>query len=132
MSMSDPIADMLTRIRNANLNGASAVSIPFSKLKQGVAHALRREGFINSVKVDAEGVEREIVLELRYGPDGEQVIHRIDRVSRPGHRVYSRAREIPRVMGGLGICILSTSKGVMSDRECRKQNIGGELLCKVG
>lgn len=132
MSLNDPISDMLTRIRNATRNGASNARIPYSKLKVELANVLRREGYLNGVSVDGDGPQRAIVIELRYGPDGEHVIHSIDRVSKPGRRVYSHATEIPRVRGGMGICILSTSKGVLSDRECRKQRVGGEVLCKVG
>lgn len=132
MSMNDPISDMLTRIRNATRNGNPEVGIPYSKLKNELANVLRREGYVNAVRVDGDGHERRLVLELRYGPDGEHVIHNIDRVSKPGCRVYSEAGSIPRVRGGMGICILSTSKGVLSDRECRKQRVGGEVLCKVG
>ncbi|MCZ7606027.1 MAG: 30S ribosomal protein S8 [Planctomycetota bacterium] len=132
MSMNDPISDMLTRIRNATRNGNPEVSIPYSKLKNELANVLRREGYVNAVRVDGDGHMRRLVLELRYGPDGEHVIHNIDRVSKPGRRVYSEAGSIPRVRGGMGICILSTSKGVLSDRECRKQRVGGEVLCKVG
>lgn len=132
MSMNDPISDMLTRIRNATRNHAQVVNIPYAKLKNELANVLRREGYINEVRTEGEGATRELVLTLRYGPDGEYLIHRIDRVSKPGRRVYSEANSIPRVRGGLGICILSTSKGVLSDRECRKQRIGGEVLCKVG
>jgi small subunit ribosomal protein S8 len=132
MSLNDPISDMLTRIRNATRNGASKARIPYSKLKSELANVLRREGYLNGVSVDGEGALRAIVLDLRYGPDGEHVIHSIDRVSKPGRRVYSHAGDIPRVRGGMGICILSTPKGVLSDRECRKQRVGGEVLCKVG
>lgn len=132
MSMNDPISDMLTRIRNVTRNGGDSVRIPYSKLKNELAGVLRREGYINGVSVEGEGPERRLVLMLRYGPDGEYLIHRIDRVSKPGRRVYTGVNEIPRVRGGLGICILSTSKGVLSDRECRKQQVGGEVLCKVG
>jgi small subunit ribosomal protein S8 len=132
MSINDPISDMLTRIRNANRNGASEVSMPYSKLKEQLGHVLKREGFLNSVRIQGEGVGKALTLELRYGPDGQTVIQNIDRVSTPGRRVYSTVEEIPRVRGGMGICILSTSKGVLSDRECRKQRVGGELLCKVG
>ena len=132
MSMNDPISDMLTRIRNATRNGAVEVGVPYSKLKHELANVLRREGYVNGVKTEGEGPKRVIVLELRYGPDGEHVIHNLDRVSKPGRRVYSHANKIPRVRGGMGICILSTSKGVLSDRECRKQQVGGEVLCKVG
>ncbi len=132
MSFNDPIADMLTRIRNANSNGAEAVHIPYSKLKEQLAKVLRREGYVNAVSVEGEGIGRHLSLALRYGPNGERVIHTIDRVSRPGRRVYSPVQSIPRVHGGLGICILSTSKGLMSDRECRKQKVGGEILCRIG
>ena len=132
MSMNDPISDMLTRIRNATRNGASEVGVPYSKLKHELANVLRREGYVNGVKLEGDGPKRLIVVELRYGPDGEHVIHNLDRVSKPGRRVYSHHNKIPRVRGGMGICILSTSKGVLSDRECRKQQVGGEVLCKVG
>lgn len=132
MSLTDPIADMLTRIRNANHNGSPEVSIPYSKLKLEVANVLRREGYINAVKVEGDGPARLLMIALRYGPDGERVITRMDRVSKPGRRVYSDVKDIPRVRGGMGICVLSTSKGVLSDRECRKQCVGGELICKVG
>ncbi|MCC6464354.1 MAG: 30S ribosomal protein S8 [Planctomycetes bacterium] len=132
MSITDPIADMLTRIRNANSNGMAEVCVPYSKLKLDVANVLRREGFVNGVKVEGEGTARRLVLAMRFGPDGELVITSIDRVSRPGCRVYSSVEKIPRVRGGMGICILSTPRGVLSDRECRKQKIGGEIICKVG
>jgi small subunit ribosomal protein S8 len=132
MSFNDPIADMLTRLRNANSNGANEVNMPYSSLKLALAEVLKREGYINAVKVQGEGYRRELTLALRYGPDGERVITKIDRVSKPGQRVYTPVAKIPRVRGGMGICILSTPKGVLSDRECRKQNVGGEILCKVG
>lgn len=132
MSLTDPIADMLTRIRNANSNGAPEVGIPFSKFKLEVANVLRREGFVNGVTIEGDGPARKLLIVMRYGPDGERVITRIDRVSKPGRRVYSDATEIPRVRGGMGICIVSTSKGVLSDRECRKQRVGGEVICKIG
>ncbi len=132
MSMNDPISDMLTRIRNANRNAADQVRVPYSKLKHELANVLRREGYVNEVRVEGDGTSRVLTLLMRYGPDGEHVIHKLDRVSRPGRRVYSSAEQIPRVSGGLGICILSTSRGVLSDRECRKQRVGGEVLCKVG
>ncbi|KAA0209043.1 30S ribosomal protein S8 [bacterium] len=132
MSFTDPIADMLTRLRNANANGADKVEIPFSNLKLALAEVLKREGFINAVKVDGEGYQRTIALDLRYGPDGERVITKIERVSKPGRRIYTPVTKIPRVRGGMGICILSTPKGVLSDRECRRHNVGGEMLCKVG
>ncbi len=132
MSFNDPIADMLTRLRNANSNGAPQVSMPYSNLKLAVAEVLKREGYINGVNVQGDGYQRELSLALRYGPDGERVITKIDRVSKPGRRVYTPVAKIPRVRGGMGICILSTPKGLLSDRECRKHNVGGEILCKVG
>jgi small subunit ribosomal protein S8 len=132
MSFNDPIADMLTRLRNANSNGAPNVIMPYSSLKLALAEVLKREGYINGVKVEGEGYLRELSLNLRYGPDGERVITKIDRVSKPGKRVYTPVTKIPRVRGGMGICILSTPKGLLSDRECRKHNVGGEILCKVG
>ena len=130
--MTDPISDMLTRIRNAVRVERPAVEMPLSKVKRGVAEVLKREGYINGVKVQGDGYERELTLALRYGPDGERVITKIDRVSKPGRRVYTPVAKIPRVRGGMGICILSTPKGLMSDRECRKHNVGGEIICKVG
>ncbi len=132
MSMTDPIADMLTRIRNANANNASEVEMPFSNLKRAVAEVLAREGYIRQVSARGDGAARALVLTLRYGPDGEHVINSIDRVSKPGRRVYTPASKIPRIRGGMGICILSTPKGVLSDRECRKQNVGGEVLARIG
>ena len=132
MSFNDPIADMLTRLRNANSNGAPHVNMPYSSLKLALAEVLKREGYINGVKVEGEGYLRELSLNLRYGPDGERVITKIDRVSKPGKRIYTPVTKIPRVRGGMGICILSTPKGLLSDRECRKHNVGGEILCKVG
>jgi small subunit ribosomal protein S8 len=130
--MNDPIADMLTRIRNANANGAVEAQVPFSNLKRAIADVLKREGYLNEVRVEGDGVQKRLVIRLRYGPDGEHVITSIDRVSKPGRRVYTPVTKIPRVRGGLGICILSTPRGLLSDRECRKQNVGGEIICKVG
>jgi small subunit ribosomal protein S8 len=132
MSFTDPIADMLTRLRNANANGAAEIELPYSSLKLALAEVLKREGYLNGVKVGGEGYTRVLQISLRYGPDGERVITKIDRVSKPGRRIYTPVTKIPRVRGGMGICILSTPKGVLSDRECRKHNVGGEILCKVG
>jgi small subunit ribosomal protein S8 len=128
---SDPIADMLTRIRNAVRVRKRVVEIPASKVKAGIAGVLRDEGYINGFdKIDnaRQGVLR---IELKYGPQGEDLIHVIKRESRPGRRLYASCSELPRVREGLGIAIISTSKGVMSDRQCRESNIGGELLCSV-
>jgi small subunit ribosomal protein S8 len=127
----DPIADMLTRIRNAAQAKHQKVDVPASKLKLEIVRILKEEGFINNYKLIGEGAHRNIRIYLRYGPAGEQVISKIERVSKPGCRVYSRARAIPKVLGGLGINILSTSRGVMTDKQARRQNVGGEILCRV-
>ena len=113
MSFNDPISDMLTRLRNANSNGADSVNMPYSNMKLALAEVLKREGYLNAVKVTGDGYQREISLALRYGPDGERVITAIDRVSKPGRRIYTPVAKIPRVRGGMGICILSTPKGCL-------------------
>lgn len=128
---SDPIADMLTRIRNAVRVRKRTVEIPASKVKVGIAGVLRDEGYIRGFdKIDntKQGILR---IELKYGPQGEDLIHVIKRESRPGRRLYKACEELPRVREGLGIAIVSTSRGVLSDRQCRESNIGGELLCSV-
>jgi small subunit ribosomal protein S8 len=129
--MTDPIADMLTRIRNANAIRRDRVSMPASKMKVGIAEALKAEGFIESYEVVEGKPSSELVVMLKYGPDGERVIRSVERVSKPGCRVYSRAQELPRVVRGLGIYVLSTPQGIVSDRNARKLNVGGEVLCKV-
>lgn len=129
--MTDPIADMLTRIRNAVRVERPHVDMPLSRLKLGVAEVLKREGYIWDFKeVDAEPVKH-LRIELKYGPNGERVIQSIRRVSKPGRRVFSKSRDLRPVLNGLGISILSTSKGLVSDREARQQNLGGEVLCEV-
>lgn len=129
--MTDPIADMLTRIRNAVAVERPHVEMPLSKVKRGVADVLKREGFIwDWSELEAQPV-KQLRIELKYGPNGERVIQRIRRVSKPGCRVYSKARDLRPVLDGLGICILSTSRGVVSDREARQRNLGGEVLCEV-
>jgi len=129
--MTDPIADMLTRIRNAVRVERPHVDMPLSRLKLGVAEVLKREGYIWDYKeVDAEPVKH-LRIELKYGPNGERVIQTIKRVSKPGRRVFSKSRDLRPVLNGLGISILSTSKGLVSDREARQQNLGGEVLCEV-
>jgi small subunit ribosomal protein S8 len=130
MSMSDPIADMLTRIRNAQAGEKPAVAIPASKVKAAIAQVLKDEGYIDDFRVQAEGVKSTIEIALKYYA-GRPVIERIERVSRPGLRVYRASRDIPAVMNGLGIAIVSTSKGVMTDRKARTTGIGGEVLCIV-
>ncbi|GIX04452.1 MAG: 30S ribosomal protein S8 [Planctomycetaceae bacterium] len=131
--MTDPVADMLTRIRNALQNRIAIVDIPHSRLKQGIAAVLQREGYIHSYEIiEEEGKpHRTLRLELKYGPDGERVIQHIRRASCPGRRIYCGVTEIPHVLQGLGICILSTSKGILSSREAKRQRVGGELLCIV-
>lgn len=131
MSMTDPVGDMLTRIRNAQMRGKSKVSTPASRLRANVLDVLQSEGFIRGyAKVDYNGGKSELEIELKYY-DGEPVIREIQRVSTPGRRVYASVKTLPVVYNGLGISILSTSKGVMSDAEARDQNVGGEVLCRV-
>ena len=129
--MTDPIADMLTRIRNTNRISRKSITMPASKLKVGIAGVLKDEGFIESYAVEEGKPSSTLRLDLKYGPDGEHVIRTIDRVSKPGRRVYMGAKKIPSVLRGLGIYVLSTPKGVISDRTARAENVGGEILCKV-
>jgi small subunit ribosomal protein S8 len=129
--MTDPIADMLTRIRNAVSVERPHVEMPLSKVKRGLADVLKREGFIwDWSELEAQPV-KQLRLELKYGPNGERVIQKIRRISKPGCRVYSKARDLRPVLDGLGISILSTSRGVVSDREARQRNLGGEVLCEI-
>jgi small subunit ribosomal protein S8 len=129
--MSDPLADMLTRIRNATKSHFSTVEMPLSKLKVNVAKALKKEGYISEYYIIENNVQGILKIELKYGSNNEQVISGIRRVSKPGHRQYKTSDHIPKVMSGLGVAILTTSKGVITDKEARQQNIGGELLCEV-
>ena len=131
MSLSDPIADMLTRIRNAGRTGKPEVKVRASKICRGVAETLKNEGYINGYDQIDDGKQGLIRVQLKYSEDGDFVITEIKRVSKPGRRVYSNVADLPDVLGGLGITIVSTSKGIMSDRNCRKENIGGELICMV-
>ncbi len=131
MSMTDPIADMLTRVRNANTAGLDHVDIPNSKSKVAIARILKDEGFIKYYKVMRNTKQGTIRVFLKYGPNKERTLSGLDRVSRPSLRQYMRATEIPHVRGGLGITILSTSSGILTGRECRQRNIGGEILCTV-
>jgi small subunit ribosomal protein S8 len=131
MPTSDPIADMLTRIRNANSAGLPKVNVKRSKVCLGIAQVLRDEGFIEDYAEVPDDNQGEIRISLRYGPRGEQVIQNIRRASRPGRREYRGCERLPRVMDGLGIAVLSTSNGVLSDRQCRQKRVGGELLCTV-
>jgi small subunit ribosomal protein S8 len=129
--MSDPLADFLTRIRNAVRAHFDTVEIPLSNLKVSVADVLKKEGYINDYQVATQGVQGTITVELKYGPNNEKVITGLRRVSKPGLRQYKKSDAIPTVMSGLGVGILTTSKGVMSDREARRLHVGGELLCEV-
>ena len=133
MTMTDPIADMLTRIRNANTAMHDEVRMPSSKLKESLAGVLQAEGYIASFSV-AENTDRPgstLTIQMKYSPERERVISGVKRVSKPGLRVYTKADRIPRVLGGLGVAVLSTSQGLMSDREARKRRMGGEVICYV-
>ena len=132
MSMTDPIADMLSRIRNGIQAHHDRVEIPASKLKVEIAKILKSEGFIrNYALIEKDKIQATLRVDLKYSPDGEPVIHGIERISRPGRRVYRNKQEIPRVLGGLGLAIVSTSKGVLAGHEAAKSGIGGEVLCQV-
>lgn len=130
MSMSDPIADMLTRVRNAQMVNKAAVSMPSSKVKSAIASVLKDEGYVEDFAVTEENGKKTLTIQLKYYA-GRPVIESIQRVSKPGLRVYKGSQEIPKVMNGLGVTILSTSKGVMTDRKAQAAGIGGELLCIV-
>jgi small subunit ribosomal protein S8 len=129
--MTDPIADMLTRVRNAITARHPKVDVPASKLKTEIARILREEGFIMNYKLTEEGAKKFIRIYLKYTPGNVPVISRIERVSRPGCRVYVGSKDVPRVLGGLGVNILTTPRGVMSGSTARKENVGGEVLCQV-
>jgi len=129
--MTDTIADMLTRIRNANANRVKTVRMPASKMKVGIAEILKSEGFIGSYEVTPGEPSSELTVQLKYGPDGERVIRVIDRISKPGRRVYTGGRDVPKVLRGMGCYVLSSNQGIISDRTARQDNVGGELLCKV-
>lgn len=131
MSMTDPIADMLTRIRNGIQARHDRVELPASKLKVEIARILKSEGFISNYKLVEDKVQGMLRIYLKYSEDGEPVIHGIERISRPGRRVYRNKQEIPRVLGGLGLAIVSTSRGVLSGHEAVKTGVGGEVLCQV-
>ena len=131
MNNQDPIADMLTRIRNANRVGRRFVQIPRSKICTGIAQVLKDEGYIDSYDVIDDERQGQIRIKLKYTNTGDKVIHVIDRESKPGCRVYRGVEGLPKVLNGMGIAVVSTSKGVMSDRKAREANVGGELLCTV-
>ena len=130
MYLTDPIADMLTRIRNGNMAKHAQVAVPFSKIKESIANILKNEGYIVGYEIKEEGNIKDIVVTLKY-VDGETVIKGLKRISKPGRRVYSSVENLPKVLGGLGIAVVSTPNGVLTDKECRKHNVGGEVLCYV-
>ena len=131
MLVLDPIADMLTRIRNANANKHDSVLVPQSKTKVAIAEILKEEGYIASYKaVEVDGIKM-IEIALKYGPNGEKVIQGLKRISKPGLRIYANAEQLPKVLNGLGIAIVSTSKGIITDKNARKLNVGGEVLAYV-
>jgi len=129
--LTDPIADMLTRIRNAVRVEKPSVEMPASKVKRGLAEVLKREGYIWDWQEVAAEPAVQLRLDLKYGPNGERVIRNIRRISKPGSRVYRKARDLRPILGGLGISVVSTSRGVVSDREARQRNLGGEVLCEI-
>ena len=131
MSMTDPISDLLTRIRNAQSAGHDEVIIPRSRIKSAIVKILAAEGYVTAFSEQDDDKQGTINVELKYGPNGEKTISSLERVSRPGRRVYCGKGEIPRVLNGLGITILSTSRGVMTGSECRKLGVGGEVLCNI-
>ena len=131
MNNQDPIADMLTRIRNANRVGRRLVMIPNSKICKGIAGVLKDEGYIEEFDVIDDDKQGTIRVKLKYSMAGDKVIHELDRASKPGRRIYRGVGDLPRILNGMGIAVVSTSKGVMSDRKAREQNVGGELLCTV-
>ena len=131
MVVIDPIADMLTRIRNANAMRYKEVEVPASRIKLEIARILKEEGYISDVKIKKDKVQDVMVLNLKYGEKKERVITGLKRISKPGLRVYAKVEELPRVLNGLGIAIISTSKGIMTDKEARKESLGGEVLAYI-
>ena len=132
MTMTDPVADMLTRIRNANTAGHASVDIPASKIKKNIAEILTKEGYIKGFEVvESENVQPTIRIEMKYGAGKSKVISGIKRISKPGLKVYAQKDELPKVLGGLGIAIISTSKGLITDKEARALGVGGEVICYV-
>ena len=131
MSVNDPIADFLTRIRNAGMAKHETVEMPHSRMKTEMARILKEEGYINDYSAKGAGAQKKLVIELKYGPEGERAITGLRRMSRPGRRVYRKQANIPRVLDGLGVAILSTSRGILTDHEARRAGVGGEVLCFV-
>ena len=131
MSMTDPISDLLTRIRNAQTARHKTLDVPSSKMKVAIVAILKDEGYVESFSVNEEGPQGTVRIQLKYGATGERTIHGLERVSRPGRRVYFGRQDVPHVLGGLGVNILTTSRGVMTGREAAKAGVGGEVLCNV-
>ncbi|NLT47793.1 MAG: 30S ribosomal protein S8 [Clostridiales bacterium] len=131
MTMTDPVADMLTRIRNANTVGHATVDIPASKMKKSIAEILVKEGYIKGFNIIDDGKQGIIRVQMKYGADKERVISGLKKISKPGLKVYAKSDEVPKVLGGLGVAIISTSNGIVSDREARKLGVGGEVICYV-
>lgn len=131
MAMTDPIADLLTRVRNANMVYHDKVEIPASRTKKAIAEIFKKEGFIKDCEFIDDGKQGIIRIYLKYGPNREKVITGLKRISKPGLRVYAKRDEVPKVLGGLGIAVISTSKGIMTDKEARKEGLGGEVICYV-
>jgi len=131
VNVTDPVADLLTRIRNANSIRKRTLKMPYSSLKKNILRVLKEQGFIADYIPEMEGQKAVLRVELKYGPDGELVLQHLQRVSKPGRRVYSGVRDLPNVLNGLGIAVLSTPKGVMSNLEAKKLSVGGEVLCEV-
>jgi small subunit ribosomal protein S8 len=131
MTMTDPIADMLTRIRNANTVGHDTVDIPASNMKKAIAEILYREGYIRGFDIIEDGKQGIIRVQMKYGTDKEKVISGLKKISKPGLKVYAKTHEIPKVLGGLGIAIISTSKGIITDKDARNMGVGGEVICYV-
>jgi small subunit ribosomal protein S8 len=129
--MTDPVADMLTRIRNANAVRKAQVTMPSTKFKLSIAEVLKREGYIEGFEIVERPLQNDLTITLKYGKEGEFVIQNIKRESTPGRRRYRNVGDLPHVLDGLGIAIVSTNKGLLSDRECRQQNVGGEVLCTI-
>ncbi len=131
MTMTDPIADMLTRVRNANSVKHETVDVPASNIKKEIARILLEEGFIRGYDVIEDGKQGIIRIQLKYGQEGERVISGLKRISKPGMRIYSNSEEIPKVLNGLGVAIISTSKGIFTDKQARQNKVGGEVICYV-
>jgi len=131
MSISDPIADLLTRIRNAIMVHRASVMAPYSKLKSNVLDVLKREGYIKNFEVVQEGSKKNIIVYLKYADNGAPVISELHRISKPGCRIYNKADQIKPILNGIGVSIITTAQGLLSDRECREKKIGGEVLCEV-